>query len=114
MRKPSLLERLRAKKHSPRPAIGVAWYDELNWAMVKATALDPHRFDNSFAEWLATATRTLASLKRSGTDVAPVQIIATELIAWCRATRRQNDAAARAAYVAARLRLLRERGEPQP
>ena len=47
MRKPSLLERLRAKKHSPRPVIGVAWYDELNWAMVKATALDAYRFENS-------------------------------------------------------------------
>ena len=62
MRKPSLLERLRAKKHSPRPVIGVAWYDELNWAMVKATALDAYRFENSFAEWLAMATQTLANL----------------------------------------------------
>ena len=113
MRKPSLLERLRAKKHSPRPVIGVAWYDELNWAMVKATALDPYRFENSFAEWLTMATQTLANLKRSGTDAVPVPIIAAELIAWCRASRRQNDAAARAAFVAARLRFLRERGHPQ-
>ena len=28
MHKPSLLERLRAKKQSPRPALGLAWYDE--------------------------------------------------------------------------------------
>jgi alpha-beta hydrolase superfamily lysophospholipase len=114
MHKPSLLERLRAKKQSPRPALGLAWYDEANWAMVKATALDPHRFENSFAEWLAMATQTLDHLKRSGADATPVHIVAAELIAWCRACRRQNDAAARAAYVAARMRVPKEPGQPLP
>ena len=114
MHKPSLLERLRAKKQSPRPALGLAWYDEANWAMVKATALDPHRFENSFAEWLAMATQTLDHLKRSGADATPVHIVAAELIAWCRACRRQNDAAARAEYVAARMRVLKKRGESLP
>lgn len=114
MHKPSLLERLRAKKQSPRPALGLAWYDEANWAMVKATALDPHRFENSFAEWLAMATQTLDHLKRSGADATPVHIVAAELVAWCRACRRQNDAAARAAYVAARMRVLKKRGESLP
>ena len=114
MRKPSLLERLRAKMLSPRPALGLAWYDELNWAMVKATALDPHRFENSFGEWLAMATQTLSNLKRSGKDAVPVHIVAAELIAWCRASRRQNDAAARAAYVAARVRVMKKSGEQLP
>ena len=112
MRKPSLLERLRAKKkQAPRPALAVAWYDEVDWAMVKATALDPHRFDNSFAEWHAMASQTLANLNRSGTPATPVRVVAAELLAWCRANRRQNDAASRAAYVALRARLLQQPGE---
>ena len=58
MRKPDLLQRLRAKKHEKERALAVAWYDELNWAMVKSTAIDPHRFESSYAEWHAMATRT--------------------------------------------------------
>ena len=106
MRKPNLLERLRAKKRqAPRPALALGWYDEVDWAMVKATALDPHRFENSFAEWHAMASQTLANLNRSGTPATPVRVVAAELLAWCRANRRQNDAASRAAYVAFRARL---------
>jgi len=112
MRKPDLLQRLRAKKQEKERALAVAWYDELNWAMVKSTAIDPHRFENSYAEWHAMATRTLENFKRAGAVPTPVPVTARELIAWCRATGRQNDASARAAY-ALMLARARERRQPQ-
>jgi hypothetical protein len=73
-------------------------------------ALDPHRFGNSFAEWHAMAIQALANLNCSGAHATPVHVLAEELLAWCRANRRQNAAASPAAWVAFRARLLQKPG----
>ena len=58
MKRPSLLDRLRTKKAArPEVVLGVVWYTEYEWALVKASAEDPELFENSYAEWLCIAAK---------------------------------------------------------
>ena len=83
MKKPSLLDRLRAKKAQPTAmAVGVTWYAPEEWTRVKAAATDPELFENTFAEWEAMANEALATVRASvpnpikvRTNLFPNQVI---------------------------------------
>lgn len=104
MRKPSLLERLRAKKRSQSILVGVAWYTEETWAQVKADASDPERFEESFPEWKAMANSAVRELHRSGVTAVEFHIIPQEFFAWCALNSKVNNAASRAEFVSNMLR----------
>lgn len=62
MKKSSLIERLRAKKLARTTVMGVVWYTEEDWGLVKAAATDPERFEQTYAEWVAMVTKAIADL----------------------------------------------------
>jgi hypothetical protein len=99
MKKPSLLKRLRLKKTTRSPVVGITWYNEDNWARTKADALDPSRFEATYQDWLAMAEDALNDIKKTGINAVPFLIDARELAAWCSANHKMNDAAARAEFV---------------
>jgi len=83
---------------------GVAWYTSSEWARVKATALDPERFEASFEEWFAMAEKALADLRKAGVDAQKYLVSAQELREWCAEKGVSNDAAARSRFVSEKLR----------
>ena len=89
----------RPGKEQARPALGVAWYTEEEWGQVKAAATDPERFEATYGEWCAMATKAVAGLEAAG--VSPVRIFVTihELLSWCLLKDRPNDAFSRAQFV---------------
>ena len=92
--------RKRTLEPAPAPRVGLAWYTEEEWARVKRAAVDPSRFESTFAEWLTIAEETLARIREAGAQAETMLITADGLLAWCRTRQRPNDAAARASYVA--------------
>lgn len=104
MRKPSLIERLRAKKRNHAMLVGVTWYNQETWARVKATAADPERFEDSFQEWEAMAITAIRDLLRSGVRAMKVPIMPEEFAAWCALHDKLNNAEARAEFVSEQLR----------
>ncbi len=100
-RKPSLMERLRLKKlHRQQGiAVGVCWYDEVEWAKIKATAVDPERFENSFPEWVSMVEEVLRDFMNNGLLPVRVSLAAEDLAAWCSLHDKPNNAASRAEYV---------------
>jgi hypothetical protein len=104
MRKPSLLERLRAKKRSQAILVGVTWYTEETWAQVKAAATDPERFEESFPEWKAMAILAVRELQRSGVSAVEIHIIPQEYFTWCALNSKLNNAESRAEFVSEKLR----------
>ena len=104
VKKPSLLERLRAKKHTRLTVVGVTWYTEENWNKVKAAATDPERFEETYAEWNAMAIEAVAHLKKTGVNTVKVLVIPNELLPWCLAHSKPNNAASRAEFVSEKLR----------
>ena len=103
MRKPSLLERLRAKKRNRAVLVGVTWYSSETWAQVKANAADPERFEESFAEWEAMAIAALREFLRSGVQAVKFHIIPEEFFAWCALNNKLNNAESRAEFVSEKL-----------
>ncbi len=103
MKKP-LIERLRAKKQNRSMVVGVTWYTEETWAQVKATARDPRRFEDTFVEWEVVALHALGDLQKVGIYAVKVQLLPAELLSWCLAHKKENDAAARAAFVSEKVR----------
>lgn len=103
MRKPSLLERLRAKKRNRAIMVGVTWYTKETWIQVKASAADPEGFEESFQEWEAMAIAALREFLRSGVRAVKFHIIPEEFVAWCALNIRVNNAEARAEFVSEKL-----------
>lgn len=104
MPKKSLIERLRAKKQTNQPVVGVTWYTEENWAKVKASAIDPERFEASFSEWITMANQALADIRNKGIKAVPFNVVAEDLQTWCLAHNKPNSAASRAEFVSKQLR----------
>jgi hypothetical protein len=100
MKKPPLLERLRAKKAQRREVhVSVVWYTPDEWARVKESASDPQVFEDTFAEWEAMAENELATVRKGIGEPIKVFVRADELLPWCLAHGRPNDAAARTEFV---------------
>jgi hypothetical protein len=81
--------------------VGLAWYTEEEWLKVKTAAVDPDRFEETYREWLQLAEEALVKLRAEGINAQRSYIKTEELLAWCLAHNKLNDAAARAKFVAA-------------
>lgn len=90
---------LRPKPVTPMVRVGVAWYTEDQWPLVKASATDAERFEDTYADWVAMAEDSIRRMRASGIVAERVPIIASELLAWCLAHGKVNDASARAKFV---------------
>lgn len=80
-------------------ALGVAWYTADAWEKVKSTAVDPDRFERSFNEWEAMATKALKDLEKSGVNPGRVFIDPNRFAAWCMLNNKENSGSSRAEYV---------------
>jgi hypothetical protein len=103
MKKPTLHQRLKAKKRNQALVVGLTWYTEETWAQVKATASDPECFEESFAEWKAMAVSARRDFQRSGVLALECQIDPQGFFDWCALHDQKNDAAARAEFVSQKL-----------
>lgn len=99
MRKPTLLERLRAKKRNKSILLGMTWYTDETWAQVKATAADPERLEKSFPQWETMAISALRELQRAGVRAVKFQIVPEEFFAWCALNCKINNTESRSEFV---------------
>jgi hypothetical protein len=90
---------LRPKTRNRAVKVGVTWYSEDQWQLVKAAATDPERFEASYADWVSMAEESTAKLLSAGIVTECVLVVAAELLAWCLVHGKANDAAARSEYV---------------
>lgn len=103
MRKPTLYQSIKAKRRTQSLVIGVTWYTRESWAAVKATAVDPDCFEESFEKWKAMAVAARRNFQRSGVLALEYQIVPEEFFAWCAKNGQENNSTARGEYVSERL-----------
>lgn len=84
--------------------LGVAWYSRAEWARMRKAVPDPEKLEETYEEWESMATATLAQLEATGVTLERVPLEAEEFLAWCRASGRAPDSAARAHFSAEKLR----------
>lgn len=79
--------------------IGVGWYEEEEWKKVKLSAVDPERFEETYSEWVEMAEQAFAKIRTVGSQVNKSYIKAADLMAWCLAHDKPNDASSRVQFV---------------
>jgi hypothetical protein len=92
---------------NPSPSdmiVGIGWYTSPEWARMKATAVDPDVFEDSFSEWKAMAADNLELVRKANPNTVKVFIRADEFFTWCHLRALTNIAEARAEFVAEKLR----------
>jgi hypothetical protein len=99
MAKHKLPSWLQPKPQHRAVKVGVTWYTEEEWALVKAAATDAERFEETYADWVAMAEESTQDLLAEGVVTERVLITASELLAWCLAHGKENNASARAEFV---------------
>jgi histidine ammonia-lyase len=87
-------------KPKPHPMrIGVTWYTAEQWLLVKAASTDAERFEETYEDWVAMAEEATKNMLATGIVSERVQVVASELLAWCLAHGKKNDAASRSEFV---------------
>jgi hypothetical protein len=100
---------LRPKPLAPNVKVGVAWYTEDQWRLVKAAATDAERFEETYPDWVAMAEVSTKNMLAAGIVAEHVPVIASDLLAWCLTHGKQNNAAARAEFASEDLSRRHER-----
>ncbi|NRF72453.1 hypothetical protein HLB44_36440 [Aquincola sp. S2] len=90
---------LRSKEKSQSVSVGVSWYTEEEWQKVKAAATDADLFEATYSEWVAMVEESIKNMLVAGIIAEKVPIRADELLAWCLAHGKNNEAASRAQFV---------------
>jgi hypothetical protein len=86
-----------------KPILGFAWYRQEQWQQLLAVSSDRGDLEETFAEWLALAEKSIAGLRRQGGKVRKVEVNVDDLVCWCQAEQRPIDSKARAAFVVHKL-----------
>jgi hypothetical protein len=85
--------------------VGFAWFTREQWQRLTEIADDRNELDETFEQWERNALSALYTLHSRGHSVRKVMVDVETLVAWCRGHGRRIDAAARADYVIALLKL---------
>ncbi len=84
--------------------IGIAWYTEEQWRLLKSVASDAESLDDTYESWRKNAESLVKEIERTGNDPVKVSIDVRKLVEWCREHNKPIDSESRSEYVAVLLR----------
>ena len=90
---------LRPKTSPSALTVAVGWYTEGTWTKVKVSAIDSDRFEETYEEWTEMAEKAFRDFRKAGANAEKLNINSEELLAWCLAHGKVNNAASRADFV---------------
>ena len=102
-RRATLFRHMRAQQRKQAMIVGVVGYTAETWAQVKASAIDPQCFEDSFEKWKEVAVSARREFQRSGVQAVEYQIEPQVFADWCTQHQQQNDSKARAEFVSEKL-----------
>lgn len=83
---------------SNESAIGVPWFDEVDWGVMRA--LNPDEFRIPYQKWRIDMTNSITALEQQGYRVRRLRISADDYRKWCTQRGIACDSAAWSQYVA--------------
>ena len=84
--------------------LGIAWYREDQWELLKSTASDAENIEHTYQEWLQSAEDSIEKLKKQGFGPVKVDLDVNEFNEWCGRKGRIRNAGSRSEYTADLLR----------
>jgi len=85
---------------TPKIVIGVGWYSEDQWTMLKLLADDPNSLDETYQDWEAGAQNALEQLRKDPEiNAVKVPVDVDALRQWCRERGKPLNGASRSEYI---------------
>src|SRR5262245_32188583 len=78
--------------------LGVPWYKEDEYEMIKAVMSDWDKLPATFTDWFRAAKKVKETAERQGVVAVEAYINPVAFVAWCRARHLNVDAGARVEY----------------
>lgn len=95
--------------HDEKMKLGMCWFDEEQWNLLKD--LDPDGTDDTYSDWRKRANEAFSELRASGQDIVKVSIKIEELLAWCEERGCEPVSSSRSEYAGFRLQQKVKRNE---
>lgn len=93
--------------HDEKIEIGICWFDEEQWSLLKE--LDPDDMDDTYEDWRKSANEAFSEIRASGQKIVKVAIKINELLAWCEENNCKPVSSSRSEYAAFKLQQVHER-----
>ena len=90
--------------------IGIAWYREDQWELLKSTAADPNVIEESYLDWLTQAKETIKKFKQNGFNPVEVDFDVEKFNKWCQNKGKIPDGESRSKYVIDLLKIKYNKG----
>src|SRR2546421_6551899 len=94
----------RASAKPERPMLAVASYTPDQWSILKDTAADREKLNDTYEEWLEGVTQRCEELQAGGCEIRRVDVDMSELAQWCRSRGVPLDGKSRAEFAAYKAR----------
>ena len=90
--------------------VGIAWYQQAQWNRLRQLDSNPEALEERYEDWLASANRTVATLRGEGLIVEQIPIDVEVAAKWATKRGLRFNGESRSSYV---LDLLQQRGRRQ-
>ncbi len=70
-------------KSIQKPVVGVGWYKEDQWDLLRENSEDRDELEDTYSEWVAHASDSVKQISKFGYVVEKIDIDVNELIEWC-------------------------------
>ena len=71
--------------------MGMGWYSENQWDLLRQVSSDADRLEKTYVDWLRVAEAKYDELTKKGTHVVKVPIDVADMAVWCREMGRKNS-----------------------
>jgi hypothetical protein len=87
-----------------RMKLGLAWYRENQWELLKKVSVDSAHLESTYREWEEYAIKLELDLLISGNAHERVDIDVNKLVEWCKSNNKPINGESRSEYVAVLLK----------
>jgi len=84
------------KRKRTKPVAAIVSFTKEEFELLKQTAEDSDRLDDTYADWRANVDRTRAIMKAAGAETFELNVTVAEIEAYCRINGEKNTGATRA------------------
>lgn len=84
--------------------VGVTWYHQEQYDVVRAYCEDGDSMDKTFEEWKAGAENAVRELRSDGNEVVRIDFDLEEFKLWCSVKGKKPNASSRSEYTVEKLR----------
>lgn len=85
--------------------LGIAWYREDQWELLKSTASDSKAIEDTHQEWLKNVGRLFKKLKKEGYEPVEVDLDVNKFNDWCQINNKAHNGKSRSEYTAYLLKI---------